>query len=78
VLRNATEGADTVVWLAGADEPGRETGRFWHDRVARPTHRLPRTRETAAERERLWRQCRSLAGLTEDEEGATAATEEAG
>ncbi len=63
VLRDSFEGADTVVWLAGADEPGRNGGRFWHDRATRPTHRLPRTRETAEERERLWQQCRTLAGL---------------
>ena len=63
VLRNAAEGADTVVWLAGAAEPAHRTGSFWHDRVARPTHRLPRTRAGDADRERLWQQCRALAGL---------------
>ncbi len=81
VLRNAAEGADTIVWLAGADEPARRAGRFWHDRVVRPTHRLPRTRSGDADREQLWRQCRSLAGLgpeLEDPEGATTEAKEAG
>jgi NAD(P)-dependent dehydrogenase (short-subunit alcohol dehydrogenase family) len=66
VLRDSFQGADTIVWLAGAEEPGRETGRFWQDRAQRPTHRLSRTKETAAERERLWDQCRALTGLEDD------------
>jgi hypothetical protein len=66
VLRDSFQGADTIVWLAGAEEPGRETGRFWQDRALRPTHRLSRTKETAAERERLWDQCRALTGLDAD------------
>ena len=75
-LRDSFEGADTVVWLAGAEEPGRNGGRFWHDRRPRPTHRLPRTRETDEERERLWQQCRAMAGLSEVNEGAPTNTEE--
>lgn len=52
-LRNADEGADTIVWLAASAEGGRESGRFWHDRRAWPTHRMERTRETQAERRAL-------------------------
>ena len=60
-LRDPRQGADTVVWLAsrGALDPA--TGGFWHDRAPRPQHRLPSTRETAADRERLWAYCDGLA-----------------
>jgi NAD(P)-dependent dehydrogenase (short-subunit alcohol dehydrogenase family) len=53
LLRTPDEGADTIVWLAAAEEPARSTGRFWHDRRARPVHYLPCTRESADERARL-------------------------
>ncbi len=62
LLRTPAQGADTVVWLCAADEAGRSTGRFWHDRTARPTHRLPGTRETAAERQALWTRLAELSG----------------
>jgi NAD(P)-dependent dehydrogenase (short-subunit alcohol dehydrogenase family) len=60
VLRDARQGADTIVWLASAPELDPASGGFWHDRAARPVHRLPRTRETPAERERLWDYCEWL------------------
>jgi dehydrogenase/reductase SDR family member 12 len=60
LLRDAPEGADTVVWLATTPALDPATGGFWHDRAPRPEHRLPWTRETAAERERLWRECERL------------------
>jgi dehydrogenase/reductase SDR family protein 12 len=60
LLRTAAQGADTIVWLAAADEPGRSSGRFWHDRAPRPTHLLPRTRETPEDRARLWAECERL------------------
>ena len=41
LLRTPAQGADTIVWLGAAAEPGRSSGRFWHDRRPRPTHRLP-------------------------------------
>lgn len=63
VLRSPEEGADTIVWLGAAEEPGHSTGRFWHDRRVRPTHYLRRTRETPDERAELWRACSELAGL---------------
>jgi NAD(P)-dependent dehydrogenase (short-subunit alcohol dehydrogenase family) len=63
LLRDAEQGADTAVWLATAPEPASHTGLFWHDREPRRTHRFPWTRETAADRERLWDECVRLSGL---------------
>jgi dehydrogenase/reductase SDR family member 12 len=60
LLRTPEQGADTIVWLAAAAEPARSTGGFWHDRRRRPTHRLPWTRESTAEREALWTACERL------------------
>ena len=62
LLRTPAEGADTIVWLGAAAEPGRSSGRFWHDRRPRPTHRLRWTRETRQERERLLAECVRLSG----------------
>jgi dehydrogenase/reductase SDR family protein 12 len=53
VLRSPSEGADTIVWLVASSEPGRSTGRFWHDRRARSPYHLPGTRESAEDRARL-------------------------
>jgi dehydrogenase/reductase SDR family member 12 len=61
LLRSPEQGADTIVWLAAAERPGATTGRFWCDRRPRATHRLARTRETAGERDRLWRALDALA-----------------
>ncbi len=59
-LRTPAEGADTVVWLA-ASAAGRErTGAFFFDRVARSPYWLPWTRESKADRERLWDLCERL------------------
>jgi NAD(P)-dependent dehydrogenase (short-subunit alcohol dehydrogenase family) len=60
ILRPPAEGADTIVWLTAADEPGRSSGRFWHDRRQRPTHYLARTRERASDRDALWAACERL------------------
>lgn len=62
LLRSAAQGADTIAWLASAEEPERSSGLFWHDRRPRPTHRLGSTRESASERELLWRRCEELSG----------------
>ncbi|MEV6072491.1 SDR family NAD(P)-dependent oxidoreductase [Nocardia sp. NPDC052001] len=62
LLRTPAEGADTAIWLAATEVP---SGRFWHDRRARPEHYLRRTRESDADRERLWRYCAAVAGLPE-------------
>jgi hypothetical protein len=53
VLRDDAQGADTSVWLA-AVEPAPPTGRFWHDRVERPTSLLPTTRPSADARATAW------------------------
>jgi dehydrogenase/reductase SDR family protein 12 len=62
-LRTPEQGADTIAWLAAAEEPGSDSGGFWHDRRRRPTHLLPRTRESEADRQRLWSECVRLTGL---------------
>jgi dehydrogenase/reductase SDR family member 12 len=61
LLRDARQGADTIVWLATAPAAEVPGGRFWHDRRPRPTHRLPRTDESAEDRRALWRECQRLA-----------------
>jgi len=60
LLRTPEQGADAIVWLWAAAEPGRSSGRFWHDRRQRPTHLVPWTRETRQERERLLAECARL------------------
>jgi dehydrogenase/reductase SDR family protein 12 len=68
LLRDADQAADTVVWLAGAPEVASRSGLFWHDRRPRPVHRLPWTRETPADRQRLWDECERLTGWSPDNE----------
>ena len=72
LLRDADQGADTIVWLATAPEAARAPGAFWHDRRPRPVHRVPWTRESETDRRRLWDECARLAGL--DSAGAPATT----
>ena len=55
--RTPAQGADTVVWLQAAAEPGHSTGLFWHDRAPRPTHRLRHGDETPQARAALWTLC---------------------
>lgn len=50
LLRSEEEGADTIVWLVASEEAEAESGRFFHDRTPRPTHRLKKTREADAKR----------------------------
>jgi NAD(P)-dependent dehydrogenase (short-subunit alcohol dehydrogenase family) len=59
ILRTPAQGADTFVWLAGADVP---PGRFWHDRKARPEHYLPSTRESETDRRTFWDAVEALSG----------------
>lgn len=54
LLRTPDQAADTIVWLASADEPAASTGQFWFDRRIRSTHRLPSTLEDPAQPRRLW------------------------
>jgi dehydrogenase/reductase SDR family member 12 len=62
LLRSPEEGGDTAVWLA-ATTPAPETGRFWHDRRARPEHYLPVTRSGDRQTDRVWRYCADAIGL---------------
>ena len=62
LLRTPEQGADTIVWLGCSRLGGDSSGGFWFDRARRPTHYLPFTRETAAERDRLWLEVERLAG----------------
>lgn len=62
VLRDDAQGADTSIWLA-AVEPAPPTGRFWHDRVERPTHLRRRTRPSDETRTAAWAWLREAAGL---------------
>ncbi len=64
VLRTPAQGADTAVWLAAAPRGRAPTGRFWFDRAARRTHLLPFTRESDADRHRLWALCEAWADRT--------------
>jgi dehydrogenase/reductase SDR family member 12 len=54
ILRTPAEGADTIVWLAANEEPAAAGGEVWMDRRIRPAHRVPWTRESAADRALLW------------------------
>ena len=65
LLRTPEEGADTIVWLGAAPEPARSTGGFWHDRHQRPIHRVPWTKQTRQDHERLWTECERLSGWHE-------------
>ncbi len=63
ILRTPEGGADTIVWLAAAPEPGRSTGLFWHDRRPRPTHYLPWQADDPGARQRLWAACVAATGV---------------
>jgi dehydrogenase/reductase SDR family protein 12 len=63
LLRDPDAGADTIVWLAGSPLAAEHPGAFWHDRRPRPKHRVPWTRESAAERAALFDRCAELCGL---------------
>ena len=73
LLRSPGQGADTIVWLAAEDPAVLGSGGFWHDRRRRPTHLLPRTRETDADRAELWRRLCELSGVSDDD-ASTATT----
>ncbi len=53
VLRNPSQGADTIVWLTAAREAGLITGKLFLDREPRDTHLLKSTIETDTERQNL-------------------------
>jgi NAD(P)-dependent dehydrogenase (short-subunit alcohol dehydrogenase family) len=60
LIRNAQQGADTFVWAFAAEEPGRVSGRFWHDRRERPEHYIRLTHESEPDRLDLWNQVEEL------------------
>ncbi len=78
LLRDPAAGADTIIWLAGSPEVARSTGEFWHDRRPRPKHRVPWTRESAAERVRLFDECERLCGLPPGDATASRTTKPEG
>jgi len=65
LLRTPAEGADTLVWLATASEPGGRAGQLFLDRRARPFDRLPSTRLGAHDRHRLWDLAVGLSGVAD-------------
>lgn len=54
LLRNADQGADTIVWLSTDEDPLASSGEFWMDRRPRSKHRLKRTEAGDAEADLLW------------------------
>jgi dehydrogenase/reductase SDR family member 12 len=61
-LRTPAEGADTIVWLASAEEAGRVTGKLFLDRRPRPFDRVPMTRLSADDRRALWERVEAMTG----------------
>jgi dehydrogenase/reductase SDR family member 12 len=62
ILRDPSEGADSIVWLALSDEVTGD-GQLWHDRHIRHQHKLPWTRSDEGECDRLWRRVSEDAGV---------------
>jgi len=66
LLRSATAGADTLVWLSADDAALGSSGDFWHDRAQRSTHKMSKTRtsDTETTRAALWSWCEQHTGWT--------------
>lgn len=62
LLRTPEQGADTIVWLAAAEDAARSTGRLWFDRSQVPKHMTESTKESQQDRENLWSQLVELTG----------------
>jgi len=62
VLRSDAVGTDTTTWLV-ATEPAPASGQLWHDRRARRTSVLRRTRPTETERATFWEWVAGSTGL---------------
>jgi NAD(P)-dependent dehydrogenase (short-subunit alcohol dehydrogenase family) len=60
-LLTAEEGADTLIWLATAAEPGNATGQYYHRRAVSPTTAVAQDMDAA---ERLWRESEKLASAS--------------
>jgi NAD(P)-dependent dehydrogenase (short-subunit alcohol dehydrogenase family) len=56
-MRSEAEGADTLIWLATAAEPGASTGGYWEDRKPRKPNPLV---EDAAVVDRFWQESERL------------------
>jgi NAD(P)-dependent dehydrogenase (short-subunit alcohol dehydrogenase family) len=54
LLRNADQGADTIVWLSTDADALALSGEFWMDRRPRSKHRLKRTEAGDSEADLLW------------------------
>jgi len=61
-LRTPEQGADTVVWLAAADEPATTSGELWFDRRIVAKHFVDKTRESQEDRDALWEALVELTG----------------
>ena len=62
ILRSASEGADTIAWLAAVNPLPGASGTFWSDREVRPTHKTPQSRklDTEVNRQSLWQQVNQM------------------
>lgn len=60
LLRSPEEGADTIVWLAAAEEPSTTSGKLWLDRRPRAFDKLPGTAVSPSEASALRDACRAL------------------
>ena len=56
-LVSAEEGADTIVWLATAEEPAACSGEYWHERRITPTSAFAQDEQAAT---RLWHESEVL------------------
>ena len=54
LLRNADQGADTIVWLSTDSDALESSGEFWMDRRPRSKHRLKRTEAGDDQADLLW------------------------
>lgn len=62
LLRDPYQGADTMVWLAAADEPLRSSGVLWLDRHPRHANKLPWTITGPEQASELWSLVENLSG----------------
>ena len=69
LLRTADQGADSIAWVALADDPVVSPGLLWHDRAPRPRHRMARTHETPVERLELDEDLRRICRLGKGQGG---------
>ena len=62
ILRSASEGADTIAWLAAVSPLPGASGTFWSDREVRPTHKTPISKklDTESNRQALWQYVENL------------------